>query len=149
MNILEREFIYTNIIKFITIKEFIHLSISNKNLLKKLKKQYIWKEKLENILDKDSKMNDCYRQVRLTYNCKSRNICSICNDYIIKDFFITNHDCNYGFLNCIKCETKTKCECEPIFSSYHSKCIDSDINNCIICPLCGKKTLGFFISINV
>jgi hypothetical protein len=148
MNILEREFIYSSIIKFITIKDFINLSITNKNLLNKLKKKYIWKQKLENILDKDSNVDNYYRQVKLNYNSKSRNICSICNDYIIKNFFITNHDCNYGFLKCLKCENKSNCTCKPVLSSYHSKCIESD-NNCIICPLCGTKTVGYFISINV
>mgnify|MGYP003968159283 CR=1 FL=1 len=149
MNIFDSNKLFSLIIKYIDIKDFFNLSLTNRKNFNNFKSNKIWIEKLENIINPNikSKIVDYKRQFFLNYYSSARNICSICNGNIIKDFYLTVHKCHYGFIQCVKCNSDIKCNCNN-FNTYHTKCI-IHTDNYIICPICNNNIIAYKIGLNI
>ena len=147
IKIIKKEFVFINIIKFLKIYDFINLSKCNRKLYSYFFKNYIWKEKNKNIININQNIINYKSQFIMNFNCKNRSLCSICNQYIIKDFYISMHNCNYGFIRCVKCND-LNCICDT-YSSYHSKCVSKVNNYIIVCPLCNQHINAYLINYNV
>ena len=145
---LELEIVFINVIKYLDVYDFLNLSSCNMNFYKYFSKNYIWKEKNSNIIDLNQKIDNYKLQYIINFNSKNRNKCSICNDYIIQDFYISTHDCNYGFTKCTKCLKSSFCICGD-YVSYHSKCINKENLFLIECPLCKTKIAAYHINYNI
>ena len=144
MEIIKSNKLFSKIIKYLEVNDFFYLCSINKKTYKNFNDSNIWKEKLEYLINcnlKDKQIDYKY-QYQLAYNSKNRQICSICNDIIIKDFYITPHDCHYGFKKCVKINENDN------YNSYHSNCLKKN-KNTIICPLCKYPTSGYQIGYNI
>jgi hypothetical protein len=144
---LEQEIVFISVIKFLSISDFLNLSNCNKKLRKYINFNYVWKEKNLTIINPKHIIKNYKNQFIYNYRSKDNNICSICNDYIIQDFYISMHNCNYGFTKCVKC-LDFKCTCSE-YLSFHSKCVKKDNFNIIECPLCKSKIAAYHINYNV
>ena len=147
--ILEKEIVFINVIKFLRVEDFINLSICNNKLIKFYNKSYIWKEKNRHILRLGDYVKDYKNQYIINYGAKHKNKCSICNQYIIQDFYILMHDCNYGFIDCVKClNLSNECGC-GCYTTYHTKCLKMDNPYIVDCPLCNQKVAAYHINFNI
>ena len=147
--ILEKEIVFINIIKFLKLNDFINLSTCNKKFSQFKNKSYIWKEKNRHIVNFCHLIENYKEQYIMNYGAKNNILCSICNNYIIHDFYILIHNCNYGFTYCVKCANSlNECECGS-YTSYHNKCLKKDNFYIVNCPLCKHKVAAYHINYNI
>lgn len=147
--ILEKEIVFINVIKFLKLNDFINLSTCNKKFSQLNNKSYIWKEKNRHIVNFCHLIDNYKKQYIMNYGAKDKNLCSICNQYIIQDFYILMHDCNYGFTDCVKCANSlNECGCGS-YTTYHNKCLKKDNFYIANCPLCKHKVAAYHINYNI
>jgi len=148
MYVLEIDIIYLNIINYLDLIDYYNFSRINKKNYCKFNNNKIWKIRLYEFLNNNNKIVNYKNQYFMKYFSTNKNLCSICFKPIIKNFYISYHNCNYGFKNCIKC-LKQDCICDDSFVSYHSDCLDVINNTSFKCPLCNRQTIGYKIFINI
>ena len=145
MEILNSKKLFSKIIKYLETEDFFNLCIINKKTFKNFNDNNIWKEKLAGVINwnlKEKKLN--YKdQFKIAYKSKNRDLCSICNKFIIKDFYMTLHDCHYGFNKEVSSNIN-----KSDYISYHSDCL-TKYKNLILCPLCKYPIVAYHIGFNV
>lgn len=126
------------------IKDIIIISNTNKSLNLLCNDDDMWRMKYFSF----QKNNILYKKyMKYTYLKHSKQLCFICNKLLIKNVFLTFHNCSYILKKCYFCKNII-CSCNK-YILCHSECIKKMNNNIYTCQFCNNNIKGYLINYNI
>ena len=126
------------------IRDIISLSITNSILNLLCKNERIWEMKY---FCNYNNINLHKKYMQYTYLKHSKKVCFFCNESLIKDIFLTFHNCSFILKRCYHCQNII-CSCKK-YIMCHYNCIKKMNNNFYKCQLCNSNIKGYLINYNI